>query len=27
LTDGKKILIEDIYAIESDLFYSLGLDE
>lgn len=27
LADGKKILIEDIYAIESDLFYSLGLDE
>ena len=27
LTDGKKILVEDIYAIESDLFYSLGLDE
>ena len=27
LTDGKKIRIEDIYAIGSDLFYSLGLDE
>ena len=27
LTDGKKIRIEDIYALESDLFYSLGLDE
>ena len=27
MTDGKKIRIEDIYAIESDLFYSLELDE
>ena len=27
LTDGKKIRIEDIYALESELFYSLGLDE
>jgi len=27
LTDGKKIRIEDIYALESDLFYSFGLDE
>ena len=27
LTDGKKIRIEDIYALESDLFYSLGLEE
>ncbi len=27
MTDGKKIRIEDIYAIGSDLFYSLGLDE
>ena len=27
MTDGKKIRIEDIYALESDLFYSLGLDE
>ena len=27
LTDGKKIRIEDIYAIGSDLFYSLGLEE
>ena len=27
LTDGKKIRIEDIYAMGSDLFYSLGLEE
>ena len=27
LIDGKKIRIEEIYALESDLFYSLGLDE
>ena len=27
LTDGKKIRIEDIYALESDLFYSLGVDD
>ena len=27
LTDGNKIRIEDIYALESDLFYSLGLEE
>ena len=27
MTDGKKIRIEDIYAIGSDLFYSLGLEE
>lgn len=27
MTDGKKICIEDIYAIGSDLFYSLGLEE
>lgn len=27
MTDGKKICIEDIYAIGSDRFYSLGLEE
>lgn len=27
MTDGKKIRIEDIYSLESDLFYSLGVDE
>ena len=27
MTDGKKVRIEDIYAIGSDLFYSLGLEE
>lgn len=27
MTDGKKIRIEDIFAIESDLFYSLGLED
>ena len=27
MTDGKKIRIEDIFALESNLFYSLGLDE
>ena len=27
MSDDKKIRIEEIYAIESDLFYSLGLDE
>ena len=27
MNDGKKIYIEDIYAIESDLFYSLGVEE
>lgn len=27
MTDGKKIRIEDIFAIGSDLFYSLGLEE
>ena len=27
MTDEKKIKIDEIYAIESDLFYSLGLDE
>ena len=27
MTDGKKIRIEDIYAMGSDLFYSLGLEE
>ena len=26
MTDGKKIRIEDIYSLESDLFYSLGVD-
>ena len=26
MTDEKKIKIDEIYAIESDLFYSLGLD-
>ena len=26
MTDGKKIYIDSIYDIESDLFYSLGLD-
>ena len=27
LTDGKKIRIEDIYHIQSDLFYSLGVED
>ena len=27
MTDGKKIRIEDIYSLESDLFYSLGVDD
>lgn len=27
MTDGKKIRVEDIYAIGSDLFYSLGLED
>ena len=27
MSDDKKIRTEEIYAIESDLFYSLGLDE
>ena len=27
MTDGKKIRIEDIYGLESDLFYSLGVDD
>ena len=27
MTDGNKIRIEDIYAMGSDLFYSLGLEE
>lgn len=27
MTDGKKIYIEDIYNLQSDLFYSLGVDE
>ena len=27
MTDGKKIRIEDIYGLESDLFYSLGLED
>lgn len=27
MSDDKKIRIDEIYAIESDLFYSLGLDE
>ena len=27
MRDDKKIRIDEIYAIESDLFYSLGLDE
>lgn len=27
MSDDKKIRIEEIYTIESDLFYSLGLDE
>lgn len=27
MTDGKKIRIEDIFALESDLFYSLGLED
>ena len=26
MTDGKKIFIDSIYAIESDLFYSLGVE-
>ena len=27
MTDGKKIRIENIYGLESDLFYSLGVDD
>lgn len=27
MMDGKKISIEEIYGLESDLFYSLGLEE
>ena len=27
MTDGKKIKIEEIYGLASDLFYSLGLEE
>lgn len=27
LTDGKKINIDDIYKIQSDLFYSLGVED
>ena len=27
MTDGKKINIEEIYNLQSDLFYSLGLEE
>ena len=27
MTDGKKIRIEDIYGLESDLLYSLGVEE
>ena len=27
MTDGKKIRVEDIYGLESDLFYSLGVDD
>jgi len=27
MTDGKKIRIGDIYGLESDLFYSLGLED
>ncbi len=27
MTDGKKINIEEIYGLESDLFYSLGLED
>ena len=27
MTDGKKIRIEDIFALESNLFYSLGLED
>ena len=27
MTDGRKIRIEDIYSLESDLFYSLGVDD
>ena len=27
MTDGKKIRVEDIYDLESDLFYSLGLED
>ena len=27
MTDGKKIRVEDIYDLESDLFYSLGVDD
>ena len=27
MTDGKEIRIEDIYGLESDLFYSLGVDD
>lgn len=27
MTDGKMIRVEDIYGLESDLFYSLGVDD
>ena len=27
MTDGKKIRIDDIFGLESDLFYSLGVDD
>lgn len=27
MTDGKKINIDDIYNLQSELFYSLGLEE
>lgn len=27
MTDGKMIRVEDIYGLESDLFYSLGLED
>ena len=27
MTDGKKINIDDIYNLQSELFYSLGIDE
>ena len=27
MTDGKKIRIDDIFGLESDLFYSLGLED
>ena len=27
MTDGKKILIDDIFGLESELFYSLGLED